>query len=170
MTQFFVYLDVFLSLHIEITKTRNNQLPHQTAFLSGFPHSARSIMIFSGHPGLMCGSCRILSFAGPPKPDQSSDASGFFVFPPSVLVPCFSSPQPHSSPVVLKLSSRDPWESLRLFQSVMGSTDFHNNFRVLLAFSTFSHKSFTFTNEHVFPSISSSQSTGSKDADLMCSC
>lgn len=71
VTQFSVYLDVFLSLHIQITKTRNDQLPHQTVFPSGFPHSARSLTILAGHPGLMCGSRKILSFAAPPKPDQS---------------------------------------------------------------------------------------------------
>lgn len=58
----------------------------------------------------------------------------------SVLVLCFSSPWPHSSLVALKLSSRDPWESPRLFQGVRGSNDFHDKFRVLLAFFTFSHK------------------------------
>ena len=136
VTQFFVYLDVFLSLHMQITKTRNDQLPHQTVFPSGFPHSARSITIFAGHPGLCVDHIRFY----PSRRPLSLISLQMLPFCFSVLVLCFSSPWPHASPVALKLSSRDPWESPRLFQGVRGSNDFHDKFRVLFAFFAFSHK------------------------------
>lgn len=69
MTYFCVYLDASLSLHTQVTKTRNDQLPHPAAFPCGFPRSAGGVTIFPGRPCLMyqlrgesflCGSRHLL--------------------------------------------------------------------------------------------------------------
>lgn len=93
-----MYCHIALPLHIQITKTRNYQLPHQAA-APGFPCSARST---TSGPSPRCDVSNHLRlpFAAPPTPGPPLDAA--------VVCPCvvlsfsisWATPQPNGFPIV----------------------------------------------------------------------